>query len=69
MPSFLFRLPQRAVGLALLAAGGFAIAAPVVTGEWAVQLLSIPLFLLGVAECYAAFLSVVWVFWTGISLN
>jgi uncharacterized membrane protein HdeD (DUF308 family) len=57
VPSFLFRLPQRAVGLALLAAGGFAIAAPVVTGEWAVQLLSIPLFLLGVAESYAAFQS------------
>jgi uncharacterized membrane protein HdeD (DUF308 family) len=55
--SILFRLPQRAVGVALFVAGGFAIAAPVVTGEWAVQLLSIPLFLLGIAESYAAFRS------------
>jgi uncharacterized membrane protein HdeD (DUF308 family) len=57
MSSFLLRLPRRAVGVALLVAGGFAIAAPVVTGEWAVQLLSIPLFLLAVAESYAAFIS------------
>jgi uncharacterized membrane protein HdeD (DUF308 family) len=55
--SFLLRLPRRAVGVALLVAGGLAIAAPIVTGEWAVQLLSIPLFLLGVAESYAAFSS------------
>jgi uncharacterized membrane protein HdeD (DUF308 family) len=45
------------VGVALLVAGGFAIAAPIVTGEWAVQLLSIPLLLLGAAEAYAAFQS------------
>ena len=53
----LLQLPRRAVGMALLVAGGFAIAAPIVTGEWAVQLLSIPLFLLGAAEAYAAFQS------------
>jgi len=52
--SFLLQLPRRAVGVALLVAGGFAVAAPIVTGEWAVQLLSIPLFLLGVAESYSA---------------
>ena len=54
MSSFLRQLPRRAVGGALLVAGGLAIAAPIVTGEWAVQLLSIPLFLLGVAESYSA---------------
>ena len=54
MSSFLLQLPRRAVGVALLVAGGFAVAAPIVTGEWAVQLLSIPLFLLGVAESYSA---------------
>ena len=57
MSSLLLQLPRRAVGLALLAAGGFAIAAPIVTGEWAVQLLSIPVFLIGAAEAYTAFRS------------
>src|SRR5262245_44213349 len=57
MSSFLLRLPRRAIGVALLVAGGLAIAAPAVTGEWAIQLLSIPLFLLGLAESYAAFRS------------
>jgi uncharacterized membrane protein HdeD (DUF308 family) len=50
-------LRRRLVGIALLVAGGFAVAAPAVTGEWSVQLLSIPLFILGVCEAYAAFCS------------
>jgi uncharacterized membrane protein HdeD (DUF308 family) len=55
--SLLIRLPRRLTGIALLVAGGFAVAAPAVTGEWSVQLLSIPLFILGVGEAYAAFRS------------
>ena len=55
--SFLLRLPRRALGAALLIAGGLAIAAPVATGEWSVQLLSIPLFVLAIAEAYTTFRS------------
>src|SRR3974390_1542152 len=57
MSSGLMWLRRRLVGIALLVAGGFAVAAPAVTGEWSVQLLSIPLFILGVGEAYAAFRS------------
>jgi hypothetical protein len=45
------------LGAALLIAGGLAIAAPVATGEWSVQLLSIPLFVLAIAEAYTTFRS------------
>jgi hypothetical protein len=55
--SFLLRLPRRALGAALLIAGGLAIAAPLATGEWSVQLLSIPLFVLAIAEAYTTFRS------------
>ena len=55
--SFLLRLPRRALGAALLIAGGLAIAAPVATGEWSVQLLSIPLFVLAIGEAYTTFRS------------